>query len=365
MLKERYTDPASQQNYLNLIEFRSRVATDLPRYRHMFVDAASQQDSDWRLLAALSYQESMWDPQAESPTGVLGLMQLTQDTADFLKVDRRDPADSINGAARYLARLRSRLPATVQEPDRTWFALASYNLGPGHVDDALHLTAARGGNPDRWIDVKNVLPLLEDPDVAKTTRYGKARGTEALAHVIRVRSFYQVLTRLEDNAEIHYQANITNPVATHPPFVATTTDGRAITASHVRMTQAIDNHPVASFVRPAEALAPEPEAVSYVDVQTNVSRQNARRVQTDRSNVWIDDAYEIQNFDLPGQPLYARSAELGVSPVPDNGLFPQPAINATELLSSENTKPATGDTAVLSTREKRAGKTTTTSASLE
>ncbi len=228
VLEERYTNPASSQGYLDLMAFRHRVDDTLPRFRHMFIDAANKTGNDWRLIAALSYQESMWDPEAESPTGVQGLMQLTTDTAQFLKVDRHDPAASIDGASRYINWLRTRLPESIDEPDRTWLALASYNLGPGHVDDALSLTAERGGNPDRWNDVKKILPLLEDAAIAQSTKFGVARGSEALTHVTRVRGFYKVLARLEDEAETPYQADITGIVHENPVVVAVTIDGRPV-----------------------------------------------------------------------------------------------------------------------------------------
>jgi|GEM_PF-296582 len=348
MLKERYTDPATQQNYFNLIEFRSRITNILPRYRHMFVDAASQTDSDWRLLAALSYQESMWNPLAESPTGVQGLMQLTKDTADYLKVDRNDPADSIDGAARYLKRLRSRLPSTIQEPDRTWLALASYNLGPGHVDDVLQLTAERGGNADRWIDVKGVLPLLEDAEVAKTTRHGKARGNEALAHVNRVRSFYQVLTRLEDTAETRYQADIIREIETNPSFVAVTTEGRAVVASDSHWAQAIDNHPAPGFVSRAMSDALKPEAITHLEIQTQQAAKYEALEQKDRVSSWTGYLLNTGTTYSFTEQLTSGNDGSGFLPVPDNGLFPLLPVSDDKPNSTDQPGPSNATSASLS-----------------
>lgn len=104
----------------------------LPQYRPLFHDAQVITGIDWRMLAALAYQESQWEPLATSPTGVRGMMMLTEET-DHLGVNNRlDPAQSIRAGAQYLSELRDALPESIDEPDRTWMALAAYNLGMGH-----------------------------------------------------------------------------------------------------------------------------------------------------------------------------------------------------------------------------------------
>jgi membrane-bound lytic murein transglycosylase F len=85
----------------------------------------------------MGYQESKWDPAAVSYTGVQGLMQLTEDTALMMRSgDRRDPRSSIFGGAKYLSRMMTTVPQRISQPDRTWFAVASYNVGYGHLEDA-------------------------------------------------------------------------------------------------------------------------------------------------------------------------------------------------------------------------------------
>lgn len=169
------------------------IAAVLPRYRRSFEDSARRAGLDWRLLAAVGYQESRWDPAARSPTGVRGLMMLTVDTAEDLGVDREDPAQSILGAGRLLADIYAALPPRIREPDRTAMALAAYNQGLGHLLDARDVADLRGGNPDRWDDVRAALPLLEQPDWIATTKYGYARGSEAVDFVERVRGYYTTL----------------------------------------------------------------------------------------------------------------------------------------------------------------------------
>ena len=147
------------------------------------------------LLAALAYQESHWDPQATSQTGVRGIMMLTQNTAESLGVDNRlNPAEAIDGGARYLADRHQRLPDTLPEPDRTYLALASYNIGRGHVLDARQLARELGKNPNSWEDMKDVLPLKADKRYYPQTRYGYARGYEPVHYVQRIRNYQDVIS---------------------------------------------------------------------------------------------------------------------------------------------------------------------------
>ncbi len=170
----------------------------LPRYRSFFHEAQEQTSLDWRLLGAIGYQESKWDPYATSPTGVRGLMMLTGETADRMGIGNRlDARQSIIGGAKYLVLLKDTLPERIPEPDRTWLALAAYNQGLGHLEDARRIAQAKGMNPDSWTDVKQTLPLLQRGGYEKVTRYGYARGGEAVIFVESVRNYYDILYRLE------------------------------------------------------------------------------------------------------------------------------------------------------------------------
>lgn len=193
-LRDRYFGHIEPVDYQEAVALAAHAESRLPRYRAWFEKAAAEQGLDWRLLAAIGYQESHWNPAAVSVTGVRGLMQLTQATATFLGVaDREDPAQAIEGAARYLRRLIDQMPPEVPEPDRTWMALAAWNMGLGHLLDARRLTEQRGGDPNRWLDVRNVLPLLSQRRWYSQTRHGYARGFEAKAFVGHVRSYYDML----------------------------------------------------------------------------------------------------------------------------------------------------------------------------
>ena len=193
-LRDRYFGHISRVGYVGAVTLASHVQSRLPKYWEEFERAAAEQQMDWRLLAAIGYQESHWNPKAVSPTGVRGLMQITRNTAKFLGIENRlDPAESIDGAARYIRSLSNRLPTDIQEPDRTWMALAAYNIGLGHLRDARGLTQEHGRDPNRWVDVRAHLPLLTQPKWYKATQYGYARGHEAVTYVGNIRTYYDML----------------------------------------------------------------------------------------------------------------------------------------------------------------------------
>lgn len=196
---ERYFGHVRQLHRSDIAGILERRETRLPRFRDYFYEAQTLTGIDWRLLAAIGYQESQWNPYATSPTGVRGLMMLTGETADRMGVaNRLDARQSILGGARYLAMLRDALPTRIPEPDRTWLALAAYNVGQGHLEDARRITQARGGNPDSWLDVKAALPYLGRGTYARVMRHGYARGHEALKLTESIRNYYDILLRLED-----------------------------------------------------------------------------------------------------------------------------------------------------------------------
>lgn len=202
-LVDRYWGHVKQFNYVDTQLFIEAVETTLPEYIGLFQQYAGEQD--WRLLAAISYQESLWDPWARSPTGVRGMMMLTLPTAQAMGVRSRiDAEQSIRGGARYLERLHQRLPARITEPDRTWFALAAYNVGLGHLDDAREITRRQGGDPDYWIDVRQRLPLLRQKQYYQDTRFGFARGDEPVTYVGNIRRYYDTLRWLDEQGRIPY-----------------------------------------------------------------------------------------------------------------------------------------------------------------
>ena len=196
-LVERVYVFADKFDYVEARSFIDGYNGRLPELKPYFMNAAEEFGFDWRLLAAISYQESHWKKAARSPTGVRGLMMLTRQTAAQVGIsDRLDPVLSIYGGAKYLTILVDKIPDRIPDPDRTWFALASYNVGYGHLEDARVITQKNGGDPDFWVDVKKSLPLLSEHKWYSKTRYGHARGHEPVKFVENIRKYYAMLMHL-------------------------------------------------------------------------------------------------------------------------------------------------------------------------
>ena len=197
-LLDRYYGHNNRLDKMDAAAFITGINTVLPRFRRMFEEAATLTGEDWRLLAALAYRESQWNPLATSYTNVRGMMMLTGDTADQMNVSNRlDARESILAGAEYLLLLKEQMPDRITEPDRTWLALAAYNQGYSHLEDARILTKRAGLNPDSWSDVKKWMPLLNRPNYYKTLKHGYARGGEAVILVESIRSYYDMLKRLK------------------------------------------------------------------------------------------------------------------------------------------------------------------------
>jgi membrane-bound lytic murein transglycosylase F len=210
VLIDRHFGHVKRLDQGDIVAFLARRETVLPRYIDLFQQAQELTAIDWRLLAALGFQESHWNPIATSPTGVRGLMMLTAITADRMGVTNRlDPQQNILAGARYLQMLKEELPERILEPDRTWIALAAYNVGYGHVEDARIIAQRQGLNPDSWADLKKTLPLLARSDYYKTVKRGFARGGEAVILTENVRNYYDILQRFEDSYRPLFGPSIT------------------------------------------------------------------------------------------------------------------------------------------------------------
>jgi membrane-bound lytic murein transglycosylase F len=201
-VNDRYFGHTEKFDYVGTRSFIRHFESRLPRYRQMFEVGGKTWGIDWRLLAALGYQESHWRSHAVSPTGVRGIMMLTEATADYLDIDdRMDPASSIAGGARFYARQTERIPDSVTEPDRSWMALAAYNVGFNHIKDARQIVEWQGGDPDKWLDLSAALPLLAQRKWYTRVPYGYARGWEPVLYVNNIRAYYNIISWLTENEE--------------------------------------------------------------------------------------------------------------------------------------------------------------------
>lgn len=193
-IEERYFGHARHYDVVGTLTFMQFEKKRLPPLIPWFKQAAKKYGFPWQLLAAQSYQESYWDPRAVSPTGVRGLMMLTPAAAKQIGgANPLDPKESIMGGAAYLKKMMSWIPSSVKGPDRLWFALAAYNVGIGHVLDAMRLAKSLGKNPDRWTSLKQTLPLLTEPKWYRRTANGYASGRVAVRYVQNIRSYYDIL----------------------------------------------------------------------------------------------------------------------------------------------------------------------------
>jgi membrane-bound lytic murein transglycosylase F len=174
--------------------FTYRLEQRLPQWMDDMKTAAAEFDLDWHLLAAISYQESHWKADARSHTGVRGLMMLTKDTAKEVGIkDRENPQQSIYGGAKYLRMLLERLPNRIEEDERLHFALAAYNQGLGHLEDARVLTERMGGNPSKWEDVRKYMPLLSKQQYYVRAKHGYMRGWEPVKFVDNVLNYHKII----------------------------------------------------------------------------------------------------------------------------------------------------------------------------
>ena len=197
-LQEHYFTFLSIFDYYDTAIFYDRLKTRLPKYKKYFMGAGEKYNIPWIILAAVSYQESYWNPKATSRTGVRGLMMLTNKTAKWMGVKNRlNPKQSIYGGAKYLQTIEKQIPPEIKGLNRWYFTLASYNVGYGHILDAQTLARKLNKNPYSWIDVKEVLPLLSHRRYFKDLKYGYARGEEPVKYADSIHTYYDIILKHE------------------------------------------------------------------------------------------------------------------------------------------------------------------------
>lgn len=223
-LKSKYFNRTNPLSFYDTAAFKEDMQTRFPKIEQYFYMAEQETDIDWQLLASIAYQESHWNPKAVSPTGVKGIMMLTNAAAKEVNVsDRTDPKQSIIGGAHYLISVMEKVPDRIQQPDHTWFALAGYNVGYGHLEDARVLTGRAGLNPDKWDDVKKHLPLLTQEKHFSTVRYGYARGYEPVHYVSNIRKYMKLLSWEVQLRQAKRQSEAADLDPDHPSWDSATT----------------------------------------------------------------------------------------------------------------------------------------------
>jgi len=192
---EKYYANVEIFDYVDLKKYHRRLKTRLPKYEEIIKKASKIYGFDWRLITAMVYQESHFNPRARSFTGVRGMMQLTLETAKEIGIKNRlDPEQSIKGGVKYLKELYERYDGA-KDPDRVFITLASYNVGHGHILDTQKIAKERNLDPNSWSSLEVILPLLRYPKYYKNTKNGYCRGTETVRYVNRIFTYYDILKR--------------------------------------------------------------------------------------------------------------------------------------------------------------------------
>lgn len=190
--------------YENRRAFRTRYGSDyfpisggtISPYDSLLQQNARKIGWDWRLLTALVFHESRFDPDARSWAGAMGLMQLMPRTArEFGANDPGDPEQSIAAGVRFLQWLDNYWKEYIEdENERIYFVMASYNVGQGHVQDARRLAEAEGADPDIWHgQVEEYMLKKANPEYynREEVRFGYASGLEPVSYVRSVFNLYK------------------------------------------------------------------------------------------------------------------------------------------------------------------------------
>lgn len=155
-LIDRYYGHVKHVDYPEKLAFMENFIHRLSKYRPIFKETGNFLDIDWKMLAAISYQESHWNPDAQSPSGVLGLMMITKEIARKFSVeDRQEPVQNVLAGTRCFPDLRKRLSDSIKEPERDRLAMVTCNVGCGYLQRALKLTGQKGLDPSLWVHVRD------------------------------------------------------------------------------------------------------------------------------------------------------------------------------------------------------------------
>lgn len=197
-LYEKYYGNVEIFDYFDLKKFHERIKTRLPKFKKIIKTESKKYGFDWRLIAAVVYQESHFNARAQSGTGVRGLMQVTQATAKQMGIKNRlDPKQSVKAGVKFLNLMFKRFDDIADPQQKKRFALAAYNVGYGHVRDAQQIALQQGLDINKWTSMKKTLPLLSKQEYYTQTRHGYARGQEPVRYVERIFTYYDILRQKE------------------------------------------------------------------------------------------------------------------------------------------------------------------------
>jgi len=188
------TYASSSLNNFEKNKFKDLLSSRYPKYDVMFQDAADETNIEKNLLAAISFQESQWDPKAKSNMGVRGMMMVTLETAALVGVEKRlNPEQNIKGGARYFAMLKEKNKIGPTEADKLSIVLASYNLGPTNIKKVAKSIDSNIQDV-LWNEIKEELRTMNGEDLNLTDNESYSRGQQAIDYVDRVKNYYRLLS---------------------------------------------------------------------------------------------------------------------------------------------------------------------------
>ncbi len=181
---------------VNIERFQKDIEKRLSVYIEDFQKAGRKHQIPWELLASIAYQESHWKKNAQSSSGVEGIMMLSSGMAKKLGVKNRlNPTQSIMGVAKHLSEIMKKLPKSIEKTDKIYFTLSAYNIGFSHLEDSIELAKKLKKNPNLWLSIRETLPLLSQKKYYKDLKYGYARGDGAVNFTKNISSYYDVLKK--------------------------------------------------------------------------------------------------------------------------------------------------------------------------
>ena len=185
------------KNFNKKMLARLKPGEDLSPYDKLVKKVARQYQLDWRLVTAQMWQESSFNPKAESSVGAQGLLQVMPRTAEEMGYPPPlfEPKKAIEAGVKYLDWIRDRFESDVSLENRLWFSLAAYNAGIGHLYDAQRLARQLNLKDNVWFgNVEKAMLRLSEPRYYKNARYGYARGAEPVQYVRNISELYKAYT---------------------------------------------------------------------------------------------------------------------------------------------------------------------------
>ncbi len=172
----------------------------LSPYDELIREYAGDLGWDWRMLAAVVYQESRFSINSQSHRGAQGLMQVMPKTAEYYDVhDLLNPEENIKAGTRHLKRLQKLYAKTEMTPEeRIKFTLAAYNAGEGRIKDLRNFAESRQIDNNTWEEVVSLIPLMREDSILEeeSVKLGKFRGDETIAYVDNIMSIYDAFCQI-------------------------------------------------------------------------------------------------------------------------------------------------------------------------